>query len=308
MKRNTVKTPHLFIIVILMVSLTFMAGVEPIGAEKEKSAPVEEAFIEAIKSGDNDKVRGMLADGLSPGTQNSNGLKAIRAAIQWGNSQGLKLLLEAGADPNAAADSLQKPPLHYAALSRGPKTNEMLELLLKAGADPNIVDKEMGTALHWAVPNRSLLSFRPDTIRLLLEAGADVNARNNRQETPLHLASTGRVPEAVRLLLEAGADPNLKSKLGWTALDYATPSYKPSLEIIALIIEFGGDPNASNVLHDAVKYGNLQITRMLLEAGADPTKANSDGLTPLDLAQQKNDQDSIELLLEFSSSPVGKTP
>ncbi len=102
----------------------------------------------------------------------------------------VKLLLAAGADPDAAANRRRSNPLHYAAdgFINGPAWNAKRQVA---------------------------------TIRCLLDAGANLHAQDQNGATALHRAVRTRCAEAVRLLLEAGADPELKNKPGSTAFHLA---------------------------------------------------------------------------------------
>jgi ankyrin repeat protein len=81
----------------------------------------------------------------------------------------LKLLLQYGADVNAA-DSSEQSPLHYAAHFNNHKA---ASLLLEYGADVNKEDFEGKSALVRAVQNAS-----PNMVAFLLERGADPHKTN----------------------------------------------------------------------------------------------------------------------------------
>ncbi len=108
----------------------------------------------------------------------------------------VRLLLSAGANPNAAANMRRSTPLHYAADGNvnGPNWNAVrqvktIERLLAAGADIHASDKNGATPLHRAVRTRCATA-----VRCLLEAGAEPTLRNKSGSTPFHLAvqTTGR--------------------------------------------------------------------------------------------------------------------
>ena len=49
-------------------------------------------------------------------------------------------------------------------------------------------------------------------------------------------------------------------------------------------------------LHEAARYGHLDMVRLLLRHGADPTFRDSAGRTPQDVAAKSNHADVVELL------------
>ena len=87
--------------------------------------------------------------------------------------------------------------------------------------------------------------------------------------TALHLAAFAHNAGAVRALLAAGADQNAISRASFAQV---TP------------------------LGTAVFAGSVEIARILVERGADPTIAGPGGGTPLDTAQANGDAELVALL------------
>lgn len=114
--------------------------------------------------------------------------------------------------------------LHLAAA--GYRT-EMIRLLLKAGADPNAMKNHRQSGpLHYAADG-CISSPEWDAkkqvkaIQCLIEAGAKINAQDKNGASPLHRAVRTRCAEAVRFLLQAGSNPTLKNKPGSTPFHLA---------------------------------------------------------------------------------------
>jgi uncharacterized protein len=78
----------------------------------------------------------------------------------------VKMLLDAGADPNCQDTLFDQAPLHHVALRSGDEVVKLGKLLLEYGADPLLADKDGETPLDYAKE----LSKDQDLIDLLTEA------------------------------------------------------------------------------------------------------------------------------------------
>jgi len=147
-----------------------------------------------------------------------------------------KMLLDAGADPNAAGNHRCSQALHYASdgylenpLWNAERQVTMIRLLLEAGADLHAQDKNGATPLHRAVRTRCAAA-----VECLLDAGANPAIRNKPGSTPFHLAvqNTGRggsgaekakaaQREIMQAFLRRGVSVALKDESGKTVMDWA---------------------------------------------------------------------------------------
>jgi uncharacterized protein len=131
---------------------------------------------------------------------NGTGSTVLHCASYWGQVPAARLLLDEGADPNAASrdNFLQIRPLGCAVA-----TPEV----------PNPSDREEVVL---------------ELVSLLIAKGADVNGRRKDGLTPLHSAAYRGHLRVLDLLLRHGADANLKGydgagpHAGQTALDLAS--------------------------------------------------------------------------------------
>ena len=146
----------------------------------------------------------------------------------------VRLLLKAGADPNAARNRRKSAPLHYAAdgCITSPAWDarrqvETLRCLVQHGADIHAPDANGATPLHRAVRTRCAAA-----VKYLLEAGADPTVKNKPGSTPFHLAvqNTGRggsgataaveaQREIINAFLAAGVKPHLRNGAGKSVAD-----------------------------------------------------------------------------------------
>ena len=121
----------------------------------------------------------------------------------------------------------------------------------------------------------------------LITGGAHVNSCDKNGVTALHHAVRFRIPVAVQALIEFGANVNqVCRKSGSTPLHRAVTST--------------GAPGTAGKQREAI-----EIVRLLIAAGADPTIANKSGRKPADYVKV----DEIKLLLVTSIKYANpKTP
>jgi len=108
--------------------------------------------------------------------------------------QVLRILLEAGANPNATAREGQTAVMQAAGLG----FEESVKILIEFHADPNLKDHKGRTALMHAA-----MGGYVDAIPLLLDNGADANVRDSEGKTALDLALTSKKQIAIKLLSAA---------------------------------------------------------------------------------------------------------
>ena len=150
----------------------------------------ETPLMMQLRFGTLEGVRFLLERGANP---NLGGLKHTPSASM---AEGLKLLLQHGWEVNEQVGG--RTLLHHDA-NHG--HGMRVRLLLEHGADPNIQDAEGRTALHLVAAR----GVGGEAIRALVEAGADMNARDQAGRTPLDHAEPARSRAAARTLVELGA-------------------------------------------------------------------------------------------------------
>ena len=159
---------------------------------------------DAAMTGDLASVRALLSDGADVNAPQGDGMTALHWAARAANADLAGLLLEAGADVDAATRIGAYTPLHLASEVGG---SDVVGLLLEAGAEQTATTADVGgaTPLHLAAG-----AGEADAVRLLLEHGGDADVREARWgQTPLMYAAARGREAAARALLEGGADPAL---------------------------------------------------------------------------------------------------
>lgn len=155
--------------------------------------------------GDVSAVKYLLASGETLKSLGDN--LDLNGAVFHGHWQLTQFLIESGADVNHPLSDTGETPLH-AALAKTDRAryDRVLKVLIDAGADPNCATKPSAatdsfmrdcrtkgeTPLHRAAAFGSELS-----IQLLLDAGAKIDARDMNGDTPLSWASWHLRPNAI---------------------------------------------------------------------------------------------------------------
>ncbi|GAB3824506.1 hypothetical protein GCM10028799_42810 [Kribbella italica] len=187
---------------------------------------------------------------------------ALLAAATSGDANGAAAALAAGA-PIESTDSKRRTPLLLASSN---DRVEVARLLVGLGADPDAQDDRQDSA--WLVTG---VTGSVAMLETLLPAQPDLTLRNRFGGVSVIPASERGHVDYVRRVVKTGIDVDHVNDLGWTAL----------LEAVIL----GKGTGAWQ-----------QIVRLLLAAGADPSRADSDGVTPLQHAERRG-YDEIATIL-----------
>jgi uncharacterized protein len=208
---------------------------------------MSEAFVDAIESGNVDRVAELLAAGAD----------ANETVISRYYTLEFRLtpLL-------AAVRALQTPGAPEPRCSL-----DSVVLLLRYGADVNRWDEEHETTpLLNAVFNNNI-----DAVRILLAAGADPNVRDDEGFSPLRFCVQQGYLEMARLLLLCGATKTIHEAggggSGMNALGMA--AYWLDVDMVRLLLAHGADPHVEDN-NGMTVFHNLRLRERRTDLPEDP--------------------------------------
>ncbi|KAA8537339.1 hypothetical protein F0562_026974 [Nyssa sinensis] len=189
----------------------------------------------------------------------------------------------------------------------------MHELLL-AGADPNAVDDEGESVLHRAIAKKYT-----DCALVILENGGCISMSilNSKNLTPLHLCvATWNVTVVKRWVELASMEEianaiDIPSPVG-TALCMAAALKKDheaeGRELVRILLAAGADPTAQDTqhgrtaLHTAAMANDVELVKIILDAGVDVNIRNVHNTIPLHVALARGAKSCVGLLLSAGAN------
>lgn len=173
-----------------------------------KPAPFSDALqfrmVEAACLGDVDEARRSLDDGASVEGEGQDGVTPLLWVLRCHSLDGVRLLLERGADPNRLLRGT--PTSQYAARLEDVR---FLELFLQHGADPNASRNAYFGSLLDVALLQAVDAGNWDQWDLLLRSGVDINRPDHNGETTAMKAARLNVYDRVIQLLDQGYSYNL---------------------------------------------------------------------------------------------------
>lgn len=179
----------------------------------EEVEPAPEALSIASNIGNLEDVEKLIGQGVDVNTKDGYGSTPLSYAAAGGYTEIVELLIDNSADVNARGNNDSTALIVAAAYGH----IEIMKLLIDNGAevDAKYFDGEIEgrTALYPAA-----FFGQIEALELLIDSGADINNQTNMGGTALTYALHQRTTESVEFLINSGIDLNLKDNNGNTAL------------------------------------------------------------------------------------------
>ena len=274
-------------------------------------------------------IQAIIKHGADLNAVNNKGQTALWFACEDGQEGFVKVLLDAGADPNIT-DNGKDSSLHSAVngycsldtvkeiidhgapvdvvndigetpllLACSTAQEATVKLLLEEKANPNIANVDGDTSLHSAIA----ADCSKKLLQEIIDHGGEVNALNKRGRTALLFGCAYRQMDAVNVLLEAGADPAVADEEGFSCL-HAAVDARCNKDTLRALIDHGAQTDAArkdgtNALLRACKTGQSESVMFLLEAGAGVSITKPNGDTCLHTAVKgKCSKETLQKIIE----------
>jgi len=252
---------------------------------------------------------------IASGFQNlhARGVYSVFEAARTGDTGKIQKYIDQGHNVNLANHGGETPLL----IASYEGHFSIVKLLIENGADVNHRDDYNFTALMNACMEGHL-----KIVRFLMEKGADIHIQNAHKWNAYMIAVRENFPEIAFFLKSKGAvwpdGPELK-------MDFIEQAKKGNLEFIKQCIRNGNvnvndrilygrmipwdlilpeviirNMDGLTALHQAVRSNHYEVAKFLLENGADPEVVEYEtGLTAMDMAQSNENEDLVNLLLQY---------
>ncbi|KFV43388.1 Ankyrin repeat and SOCS box protein 3 [Gavia stellata] len=259
----------------------------------------------SARHGSLESVRVLLEAGADPNEVTTEATTALFLAVENGHADIVKILLQHGANVKGPHSWSGWNSLHQASFQG---RTEIMKILLEEGASKECKDDFGITPLFVAAQYGKL-----ESLRLLVSHGADVNCQAKDRATPLLIAAQEGHAECVELLLSKGADPNLYcNEDNWQLPIHAAAEmgHKKILELLIPITDRICDKGKGKVspVYSAVYGGNKECLEMLLKEGYSPDAQeclNFDCRSPMCMVFQKEFFYFIDIFLKYGITLLG---
>ncbi|KAI9680247.1 MAG: hypothetical protein M1822_007246 [Bathelium mastoideum] len=236
----------------------------------------------AVRSGREDILRVLLAQGLRPGEEDV--LAALDAEEQKGSKEALSLFLDNGWEIDRAVNQYTTSILGCLI-----GNEELVQWCLSRGATPDVAGPMGHTAMQRAASSASL-----ETLQLLAAHGGTIQNTDLVAHAAFAYCNSGRdrLP-IIQYLLEQGVPIDayyMSQSSAWKSVDNS------------MFLTYG----EQNALHLAISHGKKELVQLLLERGADAKlemfslKTELKRKRPVELAEMLGYRDIVALLRKYN--------
>lgn len=251
---------------------------------------------------------GLPNNGVIGGPQGPKALlDAVRTAVRSGHLDTLnRMAKEFLAIDENVAKCIDENGNSIAHLALDKSTDTLMYVIEELHADVNAVNFQGRTPLHEAVTKNYV-----ECCELLLQNGANDSIQSATLSTPFHTAAACGSVECMEVLLKHSENPALKvnelDKNRSSALHKC--AFDGDVRVSRWLVEHGAAVDAKDnmditPLLVAVKMGQKDVTKYLLEQKADCNKADFQGNCAVHFCAIRCDTTILRMLLDAGANPL----
>ena len=247
-------------------------------------------------------IGALIAAGADDSALDETGYSPLHWASMTGKISAIAALAAAGTDINRrTSQDNELTALDWAAF-RG--NVDALKVLVENGADVRGSDTRGYTPLHFAVECNSVGASEAscEAITALLLYGAEVNAADKKGKTPLVMAVKMEKLALADALVAGGADVNRRNVVDDMApLDVA--AFIGNLGVLKALLGYGARAKSVNsvgatALHRVAGFKAAGLVHALVDAGADVSAEDANGMAPIHYASISGSPTAIVALVQ----------
>jgi ankyrin repeat protein len=257
------------------VNLLLYLGADPNQRNDDQKNPLDVAIYEAYFP---ERVEILLQHGTQPSGKTLKYLESEGVILYGGHAQIIALV-----------EKYQE--LTVRALLKGVQKNQ-LSFNPPPAPPPQLLPEKESVPLYVATSQNDI-----NEVRKLLSQDVNVDAFSGFGFTSLHTAINYGYEKIAELLIEAGANTSLQDSIG----NYPLTLARNSPHLTQLLLEKGAlvDQKTSGYLETALMNSkNVQVSKLLLAAGADIHYKSEDGYTALSRAVEDENLLLVKFLLK----------
>lgn len=241
----------------------------------------------------------------------------MELAVSLNNIESVRILLNAGVDPNLKKDNTYTP---LCTAIRDDRAN-LFNLLLSSGADPNLMASEYpcfkcithdrvhflpllamaGADLHTpkGILETAVACQHMEALNWLLDQGVNPNDKSSKGRSPLTTAIREDRIDIVDLLLSRGADPHIRGEDWPVCMAVSKPV------ILERILTVLAEPQAfKGLMERAVHADQLVSVKLLMAAGVSVEDKNGGVFSPMTTAIREDHRAIFDYLLHDGGADV----
>jgi ankyrin repeat protein len=261
-----------------------------------------EKFVSMATAGNLYEVRLSIEVGVEIDAFCAKGHNALMAAAYYGHQAIVKILLEAGADPDLLSDGYDglgygMSALMLAAGSFFASNRDVIaKMLIAGGANIDRQSEKGKTAIMFAAIAGS--GYRA-CVEILIAAGANLNLRDDRGHTVLTLVAAAENYPMFNLLLQAGASTD-----GLESIQLIQAARAGNVDRVKSLLsaKVNLDLDRGDAIGSAAAAGHTEIVQILIRAGANVNLSDRSGFTPLASAAYAGYGEIVRLLIDAGAT------